>query len=135
MSRASLSLSGSGASATSLKISTLTPPSPTISSGPKVASRFTPRITSRPSDAIGCTSTPSTRAFGAARNALASTRWYAAEPHRPIEIEGDGAGFRLVRDVGRLHFQRHRAADLLRAAAAAASALSASSPAFLDPMP
>ncbi len=42
-----------------------TPPSPTISSGPQRASRLMPRITSRPAPAIGCTSTPSMRAFGA----------------------------------------------------------------------
>ena len=47
---------------------------PPSAAGRRSASRLTPRMTSRPGGAIGCTSTPRMRACGALRRALASTR-------------------------------------------------------------
>src|SRR5205823_947637 len=61
ISRAWRSVSGGTPSATSLSVSTKTPPSPTAIAGPKLASRVMPRISSRPTEppvTISCTSTP-----------------------------------------------------------------------------
>src|SRR5579885_1885702 len=64
--------SGTGAKATSFSTSTWMPPSPTISIGPKSASRVTPRMISVPRRAMAWTSTPSIRAPGFAAAARAS---------------------------------------------------------------
>ena len=76
--RASRSLIGTTRNATSFRISTITPPSPNISTGPNCGSFVMPMITSMPCFSMRCIATPSIVASGTCCFAEATIRSNAA---------------------------------------------------------
>ena len=72
--------------------------------GPRSASRLTPRMTSRPGGAIGCTSTPSICATAARKFFAAASTAFISGAHvirSPRDVERHGAGFGFVRECPR----------------------------------